>query len=223
MSSSDPPSSSPSSTTTANKPEPDLPERNPILHNAALGLAVLAPIALVLPSRGKAKWTLQNALLGGTAFWAFNQLAHDYTGKSITARSSERWGALLGFSKKEGGKSGETKAEEAKKEKKAGIFHDLPTERAVRNKELIEAERRRRAEAEGREYVPHEEKKRGFWGRLWMGGEKEGWRERRLEEERKALESGKGYGGLIVDQVKEVFEGWGSGKKDGEGERRKKE
>ncbi|KAL2266315.1 hypothetical protein VTJ83DRAFT_5667 [Remersonia thermophila] len=214
MSSSDPPSSSPSPT---NKPESELPERNPILHNAALGLAVLAPIGLVLPSRGKSRFNLQNALLGGTAFWAFNQLAHDYTGKSITARSSERWGALLGISPKD--KEAAAAEEEAKneKKKKAGIFRDLPTERAVRNKELIEAERRRRAEAEGREYIPREERQRGFWGRLWMGGEKEGWREKRLEEEKKALESGKGYGGLIVDQVKEVWEGWGSSKKDGEG------
>jgi uncharacterized protein YdaU (DUF1376 family) len=61
----------------------------------------------------------------------------------------------------------------------------------------------------------------GLVERFWMGGEKEGWQEKRLEEERKAIESGKGYGGLIADQVREVWKGKGDGEggKKGEGER----
>ncbi|KAL2119464.1 hypothetical protein VTJ04DRAFT_6425 [Mycothermus thermophilus] len=222
MSSPDPPPQLPP---TSPPTDPPLPERDPILHNSALVLAVLAPVALVLPSRGgKTKSTLQNALLGGTAFWAFNQLAHDYTGKSITARSRERWGALLGFDKKT--KEGEGAQEEEKQKKKAGWFSDLPTETARRNRELMEAERRRRAEAEGREYVPKhsgEDNKVGWWKRVWMGGEKEDWKERRLEEERKALEAGKGYGDLIVEQIKEVLgkgeKKEGSKREEGEGKK----
>ncbi|KAL2160569.1 hypothetical protein VTH06DRAFT_1257 [Thermothelomyces fergusii] len=40
-----------------------------------------------------------------------------------------------------------------------------------------------------------------------MGGEDEGWVERRREEERRAIASGKGYGDLIVEQVMEVWRG----------------
>jgi hypothetical protein len=40
-----------------------------------------------------------------------------------------------------------------------------------------------------------------------MGGEKSGWKERRLEEERKALEEGKGYGDLIMEHIREAFGG----------------
>lgn len=50
--------------------------------------------------------------------------------------------------------------------------------------------------------------------RLWMGDEKEGWQERRIEEEKRALEEGRSYGSLILDQVWEVFN-WDK-KKDGE-------
>lgn len=59
-------------------------------------------------------------------------------------------------------------------------------------------------------------KEKGLVGRLWMGGEEEGWKERRDREEREALEEGRGYGGLILDQIWEVWN-WGEGKGKGEG------
>ncbi|KAK4032727.1 exocyst complex component SEC3 [Parachaetomium inaequale] len=217
MSTPDPP---PTTTTTNTTAQP--PPQSSITHTAAIAAAILCPIALLLPTRGggAGKRTLQNALLGGAAFWGFDRLAADYTGKSITARSGERWGSFFGI-------SNNTKEEEVKeggeKEKNAvGIMHNLPTERAARNKELMQAEKRRRAEAEGRVFDGGDgTKKGGLWERLWMGGEKEGWREKRLEEERKALESGKGYGGLIADQVREVWKGEDTkdGKGDGEGKK----
>lgn len=52
--------------------------------------------------------------------------------------------------------------------------------------------------------------------RLWMGGEKEGWVERRARVEREGLERGGGYGGLILGQVREVF--WGRGEEGGGGD-----
>lgn len=207
----------------AEAPTPPLPTPNPITHNAALAMAVLCPIALLLPARGgRGKSLLQNLILGGGAVWAVDTLATDYTGKSVTARSAERWGSLLGIAQKS---EEEKEAERKKKEESsAGGFLDaLPTERAARNKALMEAERKRRAEAEGRTYVPRGEgESKGLWERVWMGGEKEGWKERRLEEERRALESGKGYGGLIADQVREVWEGKKDTKGEGEGEGKKK-
>ncbi|KAL2139116.1 hypothetical protein VTI28DRAFT_5747 [Corynascus sepedonium] len=201
-----------------------LPEPNPFLHKAAIAMAILCPIALILPSRGggRAKSTLQNAVLGAGGFWGVNQLAEDYTGKSITARSGERWGALLGVDSAD-----KKETSDRKDGGKVGLMHNLPTERAARNKELMEAERRRRAEAEGKEYRPRRaaDQTGSLWERLWMGGEKEGWKERRLEEERKAIESGKGYGGLIADQVMEVWRGKGGSDNDsdsGEGGKNEK-
>ena len=49
---------------------------------------------------------------------------------------------------------------------------------------------------------------------VWMGGESEDWRKKRAEEDRRSLEEGKGFSGIIIDQIADVFSGnWGSGKK----------
>ena len=47
----------------------------------------------------------------------------------------------------------------------------------------------------------------GLARKLWYGSESEGWKERRIREEREALEEGRGYGGLIGDAMREVFGG----------------
>ena len=44
-----------------------------------------------------------------------------------------------------------------------------------------------------------------------MGGETEGWKERRLKEEQEKLDQGEGYWDMIVDQVWEVWN-WGEKK-----------
>ncbi len=56
---------------------------------------------------------------------------------------------------------------------------------------------------------------------IWMGSERSGWQARRLAREREALESGQGYGDIIMGQVREVFPGFGGGRREeeeGEGE-----
>jgi hypothetical protein len=55
-------------------------------------------------------------------------------------------------------------------------------------------------------------------GRLWMGDETEGWKERRLEEEKKALEEGKGYTDMILEQIWDV---WNWDKKKGKDDEKK--
>jgi len=66
-----------------------------------------------------------------------------------------------------------------------------------------------------RELGGGEKEEKGILGRLWMGGEEEGWKERRLEEERRALEDGKGYLDMIFEQVWDVWN-WDKKKKGGE-------
>jgi len=56
-----------------------------------------------------------------------------------------------------------------------------------------------------------EKRKKGFVERVWMGDEGGDWKAKRDQREKEALEEGRGYGGLIMDQIWEVWN-WG-GKK----------
>jgi hypothetical protein len=58
---------------------------------------------------------------------------------------------------------------------------------------------------------------KGVVQRVWMGGEKEGWKERRLREEQEALAEGKGYGDLIQEHIWDVWTWGGKDGKAGEG------
>ena len=167
---------------------------SPIIHYSAIGLAVVCPLTLLLPSSRKGGVNrLQNMILGGGAFWGFNQLAYDFTGTSIYQRSNERWGKILSPM-------------------------GLP-EKAQQNKALMEAERARReallpaedrAAAEARRRQ-REEADLGALDRL-MGAEK-GWREKRDEKEKEALASGKGYWDLIMEHISEAWPSGGGDKK----------
>ena len=69
-----------------------------------------------------------------------------------------------------------------------------------------------------------EEEKAGLSGLLrsvWMGDEKPGWQRRRLEREKEELERGRSYSEMIMEQVWEVFPGFGVGgrrRKGGDGD-----
>ncbi|KAK4448179.1 putative rhomboid family membrane protein [Podospora aff. communis PSN243] len=200
---SQPPASTPPPPSDPNQPAP-YHGTLPVIHNAALVVAALGPIGLLLPGRTRGALTLQNVILGGSSAWALNQLSHDFTGTSIATRSRNRWNAIGASIQRS--------------------FDPLPTDQARRNAKLMDAERikmeasmddesRKRAEMARRERAMSE---RGIVGRLWMGDEEEGWKEKRMEEERKALESGKGYWDMISEQIAEVWRGKEGGKKDGE-------
>lgn len=184
-----PQASQPTTDNTAAAPKTQTP---PWLHNSAIGVAILGPIALLMPPR---RMGLQAMLLSGGTFWATNVLAYDWTGESMTQRFDRRWQTMFS--------SG------------------LP-EKAKRTQELMRLERERREamlpEAERKALQEAREKKeaasRGIVSKLWMGSEKEDWRQERARKEKETLENGEGYGTLIMDQVKEVF----SGSKKTEGE-----
>ncbi|KAI5291920.1 hypothetical protein KEM52_000034 [Ascosphaera acerosa] len=46
---------------------------------------------------------------------------------------------------------------------------------------------------------------KGVLERIWMGNETDDWKQRRLEEEARALEQGKGYWDLICDYVRDAW------------------
>ncbi|KAJ5398086.1 hypothetical protein N7509_006199 [Penicillium cosmopolitanum] len=90
---------------------------------------------------------------------------------------------------------------EARITTRPAVLRELPSERA----QEIQARLRAAREAQMKEAVGEELEKlkareaqeQGVVQRVWMGGEAPGWMERRLQEEQKALEEGKGYGDLI--------------------------
>lgn len=93
---------------------------------------------------------------------------------------------------------------------------DLPTERAKEMQKILQEER----EKSRRTLERKEGQEKGILGKLWMGDEEEGWKERRLEEEKKAIEEGKSYGDMIFEQIWEV---WNWDKKKGKDGESKKE
>jgi hypothetical protein len=50
-------------------------------------------------------------------------------------------------------------------------------------------------------------KQQGVVEKIWMGDQGEDWKVKRAEKERDVLQSGEGYGTLIMDQIKEVWTG----------------
>ena len=52
------------------------------------------------------------------------------------------------------------------------------------------------------------QKEKGLLEKVWMGGEGDDWKAKRDQREKEALEEGRGYGGLIMDQIWEVWN-WG--------------
>ena len=151
----------------------------------------LAPALVALPPR---KLDLYTVALGGAFLASANHLTKERTGRGLLAN--------MRFSR--------ASASEAKREKtQAEVFH-----------EQYKAEKERRRILE----EPVSSASSGTTRRppsaleaaakeLWMGGEKEGWKERRLHEEQEKISQGEGYGSMIMDQIWEV---WNWGEKKGE-------
>lgn len=107
----------------------------------------------------------------------------------------------------------------------AASYRDLPSRafhrfqdvggmpRAARDLQERERQREARRLLEEPGPAPEKTKKTGSLledkaKEIWMGGETEGWKERRLREERERLANGETYGSMIMDQIWEVWN-WG--------------
>ncbi|KAF1831144.1 hypothetical protein BDW02DRAFT_572322 [Decorospora gaudefroyi] len=97
----------------------------------------------------------------------------------------------------------------------------LPTERAEEMHKVLQEERDKGRRPLERKDPGAEKEEKGIFGRIWMGDETEGWKERRLEEERRAVAEGKSYTDVIMEQIWEVWN-WDK-KKDGKDDEEKKE
>ncbi|KAI9716359.1 MAG: hypothetical protein M1812_005426 [Candelaria pacifica] len=172
-------------------------------YNVSLSLCLACPILIILPPRKLDFYTFSLS----TAFvFSLNEQSVQRTRKSLVQHLDRR---------------------------RPGLFKELPTEEARDLKDRLRRERLVRAQpggqgfedvdkrgggsdGVGREGVGvldkvkerEEERKKGVVQKIWMGSEEEGWKERRLREEQEALDEGRGYGGLIIDQIWEVWN-WG--------------
>lgn len=108
---------------------------------------------------------------------------------------------------------------ESRLSRHSAIISGLPSERAQEIQARVRASREKQlregglSEEEIEKLRTRQTQEKGMAERVWMGGEEEGWKQRRLREEAEALAEGKGYGALIQEYVSDV---WSWGKKDGE-------
>ncbi|KAF2122899.1 hypothetical protein BDV96DRAFT_593380 [Lophiotrema nucula] len=92
----------------------------------------------------------------------------------------------------------------------------LPTEKAreVREQNEKTLEQGKEAMRDAGVEVPRE--KKGIFHNLWYGNEDAAnWKERRMAEERKIRDEGKGYGEVIIEQIWEVWNGGEKKSEDG--------
>ena len=150
---------------------------------------IVCPLIIAIPPRKLDIYTI--ALLSGT-FVGGNQLAQEYTGRSILTRVQDRMESIS--APKLPSKALEVQAK-------------LREERAMREGLVPKGEDVKTVLEEIRK-KEQEKKERGLLEKVWMGAEGNDWKEKRDQKEKEALEDGRGYGGLIVDQIWEVWN-WG--------------
>ncbi|KAJ9663265.1 hypothetical protein H2201_005709 [Coniosporium apollinis] len=183
-----------------------------LAHNTALACLFLCPAIALLPPR---KLDLYTFGLAGIWGLSANHMIAYHSGRSVLGHLRHGMGSVNGS---------ELPTEQAREFQKR--VREEREEIARRGREereraagLKSAQEAFTGQIEGRE----KERQKGVLERVWMGGETEGWKERRLREEQEAIDEGRGYGGLIMDQIWEVWN-WGKKKEeDGEAETEKGE
>ncbi|OJD30469.1 uncharacterized protein BKCO1_6000022 [Diplodia corticola] len=167
-----------------------------LTHRLSIWLLVVCPAIALLPPR---KLDLYTAGLGGMSLVAAEHLARERTGRTILQRVSGGFDNAVQ-------PADHMPTERARQVREMQLRAKEEREAVLRQAGQEQQERKQQAQAQA-----HEDKD-GVLQRVWMGGETEGWRERRLKEEREAIEEGRGYGDLIMDQIWEVWN-WGRGNK----------
>jgi hypothetical protein len=175
-----------------------------LLHYTSLGALFVCPLIIALPPRKFDLYTI--GLFVATGVGA-NQVAREYTGRSI----GDRFAAV----------TSKFSAQHLPSDKAREVQEKLKEERRIRGLGTKGLEAQYlvgpgRGGATTQEVVRELERRKGGEGgksvldKIWYGGEGEDWKEKRLERERKALEEGKGYGDLIMEQIWDVIS-WGKG------------
>jgi hypothetical protein len=180
---------------------PDLtPAYHTFQHYTALGFLFGAPILIALPPR---KLDFYTFALGSSWVLSANHLYRERARQRVSpfGGSSQRQAQVqvpegeLGVKK--------TRYEIAQAQLKR------EREDAARRRQLLDPQQAGVEHVHGR---PQSAIEKGL-EKVWMGDEKPGWKERRLAEEQEKISGGEGYGGMIMDQIWEV---WNWGREKGE-------
>jgi hypothetical protein len=153
---------------------------------AAVTCFIASPILLALPPR---RLNSLSAIQVSAFGLSTNHLIREHTGQTVAGHIFSR----------------------------VSSSQDLPSERAQAIQAKLRADRDaqiRDGNAVGDEMEKlqaQQQNDKGLAQRVWMGNESEDWKERRLQEEQKALSEGKGYGDLIMRYISDA---WGGGKQD---------
>lgn len=155
-------------------------------HFAALTFIVGAPVLIALPPR---RLNLYSISLSAAFVLSANQLTIERKNRSILSYMNP-----------------------------IEALNSLPSQRARETHERHEREKARQLEeierTQGVEAKRRElERRQSLIDKVWMGGEEEGWKERRLKEEQERIAAGEGYGSMIMDQIWEVWT-WGKKRKE---------
>ncbi|KAL8859936.1 MAG: hypothetical protein Q9178_003484 [Gyalolechia marmorata] len=151
-----------------------------------LTLLVACPILAVLPPR---KLDLYTFMLG--AAWVFS--AEELTLGSSRFQQQQRQHHLRPFA---------SMPQEADQQS-IPLAANSALGQEIQNSASAPENMKRRLREQGKEQTGVT----GLARRLWYGSETEDWKEKRIRQEKEALEDGRGYGGLIADAVREVFGG----------------
>lgn len=160
------------------------------LHNLSIAMLVGAPVLIALPPR---KLDLYTFFLAGSFIASGNHLVKERTGAGLLYQLP---GARLPPAAIE-----YQERMRARDPAQKRLLDESKPQTSTIQQELERRKIEHRQPA-GLEKVAKD---------IWMGGEKEGWKEKRLAEEQKKLDEGEGYGSMIVDQIWEVWN-WGEKK-----------
>ncbi|KAG9228051.1 hypothetical protein BJ875DRAFT_478541 [Amylocarpus encephaloides] len=204
----DRPKMAPPSTTPQQAQNDNARKQAQLIHTASIAVVVLCPIVLALPPR---KLDAYSAALVSLTFVGGNQLAQEYTGRSILTRIQHfgterppRAEAPIPISENALAQSMQERIALGK-DKMSGKPNSEPFTKdgaALSSQILDEVARKQIIDGQKRIAKP-------------------AWKEERDRKEKEMLEEGKGYGDLISEQIWEVWN-WGSDKTEQVKEKDKK-
>jgi hypothetical protein len=183
----------------------DATSREKIIHNIALSALIVCPIVILLPPRKLDIYTL--ALVGGTFFGA-NQLTYESTGSSIVNRHM-KW--MQDVSARDLPPKAVEMQVRLKAEKEYRLAQASQMVKGKEEREGKVLQELAKIKEQERVQAVEKEKDRGLVEKIWMGSEGDDWKAKRDQREKEALQDGRGYGGLIMDQIWEVWN-WGRDK-----------
>lgn len=170
--------------------DPQTGQYPPFVLNSMLVVAITCPIIALVPPR---RVDLSTMGLATCSLMATGFYLEQTTGKGLVWRIGAMIPSQANRDRKERERLAKAK-ERAQEARRAG---DVKQE-----SKILQMVREREAKME--EAKRKERERRGVVKKAWMRGEPEDWVERRRKKEEEYLADGRGYKGLIVDQIKEV-------------------